>query len=62
MAVSVSKNLKGPFGIFLTFVLLQDIKQKERWTLCRHQKFLKKNENFEQSHSAENSEETLWDF
>ena len=70
----VPKNLeKGTLWDFLTFVLLQDIKQKEGWTLCRHQKFLKKktknekgvskklskknkNENFEQSHSAENSE------
>ena len=33
----VPKNLeKGTLWDFLTFVLLQDIKQKEGWTLCRH--------------------------
>ena len=33
----VPKNLdKGTLWVFLTFVLLQDIKQKEGWTLCRH--------------------------
>ena len=33
----VTKNLKkGTLWDFLTFVLLQDIKQREGWTLCRH--------------------------
>ena len=33
----VPKNLeKRTLWDFLTFVLLQDIKQKEGWTLCRH--------------------------
>ena len=33
----VPKNLeKGTLWDFLTFVLLQDIKQTEGWTLCRH--------------------------
>ena len=40
----VPKNLKkGTLWDFLTFVLLQDIKQREGWTLCRHlKKFEKK--------------------
>ena len=33
----VPKNLKkGTLWDFLTFGLLQDIEQREGWTLCRH--------------------------
>ena len=51
---------KGPFGIFLTFVLLQNIKKIERRTLWGHLKnFEKKSHKAERSHSAEKSQNLL---
>ena len=41
-SLKVPKNLeKGTLWDFLTFVLSQDIKQTEGWTLCRHEESLK---------------------
>ena len=59
------KNLKkGTLWDFLTFVLLQGIKQREGGPFGNLKKIRKnlKIENFEKSHSAEKSEKrTLWD-